>query len=158
MPTLLIKWKLLKNKMRLNTLFSLSGFIILIAGTYCPVLHPIIGNWDVYDGNKPYGITILLVALIGIIGTVFNQVKITRFAAWASLFLVIVFYLLALLKVHTSFSFIPFRSVAAYLSSKIKFKWGWYLLFGGALLALASTFFGRRLTFTNNFEQPAKQI
>src|ERR1700734_2437265 len=102
--------------MRLSALLSFAGFIILIAGTYCPILHPFIGNWDVYDGNKPYGIVILLIAVVGILGTVLNQVKITRMAAWLSLALIIVFYLLALLKVHTSFSFIPFRSVAAYLS------------------------------------------
>jgi predicted membrane channel-forming protein YqfA (hemolysin III family) len=143
--------------MRLNTLSSFIGFIILIAGTYCPVLHPIIGNWNVYDGNMPYGIVILLVAVVGILGTVFNQVKITRLAAWLSLGLVILFYLLALLKVHTSFSFIPFRSVAAYLSGKIKFKWGWYLLFGGPLLALAGVVFGRRPGFKNNFESVSKQ-
>ncbi|WP_299580055.1 hypothetical protein [Mucilaginibacter sp.] len=120
-------------------------------------MHPIIGNWNVYDGNKPYGIVILLVAVVGILGTVFNQVKITRLAAWLSLGLVILFYLLALLKVHTSFSFIPFRSVSAYLSGKIKFKWGWYLLFGGPLLALAGVVFGRRPDFKNNFEPISKQ-
>ena len=53
--------------MRLSALLSFAGFIILIAGTYCPILHPFIGNWDVYDGNKPYGIVILLVAVIGIL-------------------------------------------------------------------------------------------
>jgi predicted membrane channel-forming protein YqfA (hemolysin III family) len=133
--------------MRLNTLFSFAGFIILIAGTYCPILHPFIGNWDVYDGNKPYGIVILLVAVVGIISTVFNQVKITRLTAWLSLGLVVMFYLLALLKVHTSFNFIPFRSVEAYLSGKIRFKWGWYLLFAGPLLALAGVVFGKKPAF-----------
>ncbi|ASU35367.1 hypothetical protein [Mucilaginibacter xinganensis] len=142
--------------MRLNTLFSFAGFIILIAGTYCPVLHPIIGNWDVYDGNKPYGIVILLVAVIGILGTVFNQLKITRAAAWASLLLVILFYLAAVLKVHTSFNFIPFRSVAAYLSSKIKFKWGWYLLFGGPVMALAGVIFSGKPNFNYVEAQQAK--
>ena len=134
--------------MRLSSLISFIGFVILIAGTYCPILHPFIGNWNVYDGNKPYGIVILLVAIVGIIGTVFNQPKITRMAASFSLVLVILFYLLALLKVHTSFSFIPFRSVAAYLSEKIRFKWGWFLLFGGSLLALAGGLFKRNKGFS----------
>ncbi len=134
--------------MRLSSLISFIGFVILIAGTYCPILHPFIGNWNVYDGNKPYGIVILLVAIVGIIGTVFNQPKITRMAAWFSLVLVILFYLLAFLKVHTSFNFIPFRSVAAYLSGKIRFKWGWLLLFGGALLALAGTLLKRNRSFS----------
>jgi predicted membrane channel-forming protein YqfA (hemolysin III family) len=130
--------------MRLNSLLSFAGFVILIAGTYCPILRPIIGNWDVYDGNKPYGIVILLVAVVGITGTVFNQVKITRFAAWLSLALVILFCILAWLKVHTSFTFIPLHFVAEYLTSKLKFKWGWYLLFGGPLLALGGVFFGKK--------------
>ena len=137
--------------MRLNILLSFAGFIILIAGTYCPIVHPFVGNWDVYDGNMPYGIVILLVAVVGILGTVFNQAKIVRLAAWLSVGLVIVFYFLALLKVHTSFTFIPFRSVAQYLTHKIRFKWGWYLLFGGPLLALIGALLGKK----TNLNKPA---
>lgn len=138
--------------MRLNSLLSFAGFIILITGTWCPVLHPIIGNWDVYDGNKPYGIVILLVGVIGILATVLNQAKLTRLTAWISLGLVVLFYLLAILKVHTSFNFIPFRSVAEYLSGKIKFKWGWFLLFGGPLLAIIGAAFSRNKTFIKSLD------
>ena len=130
--------------MRPNLLLSFVGFVILIAGTYCPILHPIIGSWDVYDGNKPYGIVILLVATVGITGTVFNQLKIVRMAAWLSLILVIVFLLLAFLKVHNTFSWVPLHFVAKFLTSKIKFKWGWYLLFGGPVLALAGVLFSKK--------------
>ena len=130
--------------MRPNLLLSFVGFVILIAGTYCPILHPIIGSWDVYDGNKPYGIVILLVATVGITGTVFNQLKIVRMAAWLSLILVIVFLLLAFLKVHNTFNWVPLHFVAKFLTSKIKFKWGWYLLFGGPALALAGVLFSKK--------------
>src|ERR1700761_2863355 len=133
--------------MRPSLLLSFIGFVILIAATYCPILHPIIGNWDVYDGNKPYGIVILLVAVVGIIGTVFNRPNIVRLAAWLSIILVAVFYVLTLLKIHYSFTFIPLHFLAKYLTSKIKFKWGWYLLVGGPLLALAGTFFRRKHSF-----------
>jgi hypothetical protein len=127
--------------MRLSTFISFAGFVMLLAATYCPILRPFhLINWNVYDANKPYGIIILLVAVVGIIGTVFNQVKITRFAAWLSLALVILFYLLALLKIHTSFSFIPFHSVENFMARQIKFKWGWYLLFAGPVLALLGVF------------------
>ena|SRR5665213_2711063 len=123
--------------MRLNTFISFAGFVMLIAATYCPILRPFhLVNWDVYDANRPYGMVILLVAVVGIIGTVFNQIKITRFAALLSLVLVVLFYFLAQLKVHTSFSFIPFRSIGNLLARQIKFKWGWFLLFGGPVLAL----------------------
>ena len=131
--------------MRIPSLISLVGFIILIAGTYCPMLRPFgLFSWNVYDLNQPYGIVILLVAVIGIIGVVFNRLDVARPAAWASLILVVLLYIAAFLKVHTSFSFLPFKSIAEFLAGKIKFKWGWYVLFGGAVLALAVTFKRKR--------------
>jgi hypothetical protein len=123
--------------MRLNNLISFAGFVIIIAGTYCPILRPLhLFNWDVYDGNKPYGIVILLVAVVGILGTVMTQQKIVKFAAWLSLGLIALFLLLAWLKVQTSFSFIPFHAIENLAIKSVKYKWGWYLLFGGALLAV----------------------
>jgi len=131
--------------MRLNNFISFAGFVTLIAATYCPILRPFhLFNWNVYDANKPYGIIILLVAVVGIIGTVFNQVKITRLAAWLSVLLVALLYLMAQLKVHTSFSFIPFHSIENFLGRQIKFKWGWFLLFGGALLALLGALLSKK--------------
>jgi len=131
--------------MRLNNFISFAGFVILIAATYCPILRPFhLFNWNVYDANKPYGIIILLVAVVGIIGTVFNQVKITRLAAWLSVLLVALLYVMAQLKVHTSFSFIPFHSIENFLSRQIKFKWGWFLLFGGATLALLGALLAKK--------------
>ncbi len=136
--------------MRLNTLFSFAGFIMLVAGTYCPILRPFhLFNWDVFQANKPYGIVILMVAMVGIIGTVFNQKKIIRLTSWLSLGLVTLFLILAWLKIHTSFSFIPFHSIDAFLTRQIKFKWGWYLLFGGPLLSLAGVTFGTKTKFNN---------
>lgn len=134
--------------MRLNTLFSFAGFIMLIAGTYCPVLRPFhLFNWNVYDANKPFGIVILLVAVVGIISTVFNQVKLTRLTSVLSLALIVLLYIAAWFKIHTSFSFIPFHSIDSYLSRQIRFKWGWYLLFLGSLLAIAGTLFGKKDRF-----------
>ena len=123
--------------MRLNNLISFAGFVILIAGTYCPVLRPLhLFNWDVYDGNKPYGIVMLLVAVVGILGAVMSQQKIVKLTAWLSLGLVALFLLLAWLKVNTSFSFIPFRTIENLAVKSVKYKWGWCLLFGGAVLAV----------------------
>jgi predicted membrane channel-forming protein YqfA (hemolysin III family) len=131
--------------MRLNNLISFAGFVILIAGTYCPILRPLpLIHWDVYDGNKAYGIVILLVAVVGILGTVLSQQKIIRFSAWLSSGLVVLFYFLAILKVHYSFDFIPLHFVARLLTNGVKFIWGWYLLFGGALLAVLGVLSGRK--------------
>jgi len=104
--------------MRLYNLISFVGFVMLIAATYCPVLRPFhLYNLNVYDGNKPYGIVILLVALVGIIGTVFSNAKLVRLTAFLSLGLVVLFYILAFLKVHTSFSFISFHSLDAFFNA-----------------------------------------
>jgi hypothetical protein len=111
---------------------------MLIAATYCPLFRPLhIVNWDMYKANMPYGITVLLVAVVGIIGVVLMQRKLVRLTAWLSLALVILFYFLALLKIHYSFTFIPFHSFERYMERQIRFKWGWWLLVAGPVLAVA---------------------
>jgi predicted membrane channel-forming protein YqfA (hemolysin III family) len=144
--------------MRINVLTSFAGFIILIAGLYCPILRPFhVFNIDGFGANKPYGMVLLLVGVVGIIATVFNQAKITKTVSFIALGLAVLFYLAALLKVRASFSFIPFHSIDAFLARQIKFKWGWFLILGGPLLAVAGVIFGRKPTFTNNIDAPVKQ-
>jgi len=131
--------------MRPLTFIAFIGFVVLIAGTYCPLLHLFpFHSWNVYALNQPYGIVMLLVFVVGIIGTVFSQPKITRLAAILSLFLVVVFFIATILKVETSFSFIPFRAIEQFLTRQIKFRWGWYVLAVGQLCALAGIFNPRR--------------
>jgi len=144
--------------MRLNVLTSFCGFVILLAALFCPLLRPFhIFNIDAFAANKPYAMVLLLVSIVGIIATVFNQPKIIRLSAFLSLGLVVLFYVAAFLKVHTSFSFIPFRSIDAFLTRQIKFKWGWWLIFAGPLLAVAGVIFGKRPAFNNNFDTQIKQ-
>jgi predicted membrane channel-forming protein YqfA (hemolysin III family) len=139
--------------MRPASFISFLGFVVLIAATYCPLFRPFgITTWDMYDANKPFGIVILLIAVVGIIGVVFMQMKIARMAAWLSVGLIILFYFLALLKVHTSFSFIPFHAISKFLASKIKFKWGWWLLVAGPVLALVGA-----LSEKSKFKMPTQQ-
>jgi hypothetical protein len=134
--------------MRPLTFIAFVGFVLLIAGTYCPILHLVpFPSWNVYDLNKPYGIVMLLVFVIGIIGTVFNQPKIVRLAAILSLFLTVVFFVATVLKVETSFSFIPFSSVARFFTKLIKFKWGWCILAIGQLFALAGVISKKKKNF-----------
>jgi len=125
--------------MRIPSLISFTGFIMIIVATYCPILHVLFINQNVYQLNKPFGLVFLLIAVVGILGTVFSNAKLIRLTAWVSVGLVILFYIAALFRIHTSFSFIPFNSLANYLTKKITFRWGWYLLCIGALIALAGT-------------------
>jgi hypothetical protein len=124
--------------MKLRSFMAFAGFVMLIAATYCPLFRPFgITSWNMYDGNKPYGIVVLVIAVVGILGVIFMQTKVARMAAWLSAILVFLFYILALLKIHTSFTFIPFHAVSRFLAKQIRFKWGWWLLVAGPLLSLA---------------------
>jgi len=122
--------------MRLSSFISFAGFVMLIAATYCPLFHPPLMTWNMYKAELPYGIVVLLVAIVGIIGVVFMQPKLVRLTAWMSLGLVILFYFLALLKIHFQFNFIPFHSIQRAAEKLVKFKWGWWLLVLGPVLAI----------------------
>jgi hypothetical protein len=126
--------------MRIPSIISFIGFVLLMAGTWCPLLRPFgLFNMDVYKLNFPYGMVLLLISVIGILGIGLNKIKLVRVTAWASLVLVVLLFVAAYLKVNTSFSFIPFKSFAGFLSKQIKFKWGWYVLYAGPVLALAGS-------------------
>ncbi|MBS7563387.1 hypothetical protein KHS38_03135 [Mucilaginibacter sp. Bleaf8] len=117
-----------------------AGFVLLIAATWCPLLRPFgLMNWDLYDLNKPYGMVVLLIAIVGVVGIVLKQYPVARIAAWLSFVLVVLVYIAAIMKVNSSFSFIPFKGLAGSLTKLIKFKWGWYLLFAGPLVSVFST-------------------
>ncbi len=123
--------------MRPSSFVSFAGFVMLIAATYCPLFRPLhIVNWDMYKANMPYGIVVLLVAVVGIIGVVLMQPRVARMAAWLSLGLVVLFYILSLLKIHYSFNFIPFHSFERFMERQIKFRWGWWFLVAGPVLAV----------------------
>ncbi len=128
------------------------GFLLLIAATYCPLirLFGIFPNMDLYDLNQPFGITVLLVGIVGILGIVLRQQPITKLCAWMALLLVVLVYVASFLKVHHAFSFIPFKSLAGFLTGKIKFKWGWYLLFAGPLLAIVGVYTTKRSAIVLN--------
>jgi hypothetical protein len=53
---------------------------------------------------------------------------------------VVLLLIAAVIKVETTFSFIPFHKFDSLLTRQIKFKWGWFVLFAGPVLAL-----GRRV-------------
>jgi hypothetical protein len=86
---------------------------------------------------------LLLVAIIGIAASFLNQPKIISTAAWISLALVVMLFIAAILKVRFAFSFIPFHSFENFLAKQIKFKWGWYVLFTGPVIALAGALSGK---------------
>ena len=136
--------------MRISSFVSFFGFVLLMAGSYCPLLRPFgLFNMNLFKLSQPYGMVILLVALVGMLGAFFNRIQLVKFSAWLSLGLVVLLFLAAYLKVNASFSFIPFKSISGFLARQIKFQWGWYLLFAGAVIALIGAFSSKQISKGN---------
>jgi predicted membrane channel-forming protein YqfA (hemolysin III family) len=123
--------------MRLSSIFSFVGFALLFAATYCPLLRVFhVTSWNIYKLNQPYGLVLLLVAVVGIIVSFLNQAKVMRIAAWLAMALVVLLLVAAIFKVNTTFSFIPFKGVSKFLTGQLKLQWGWYVMFAGPILAV----------------------
>ena len=131
--------------MRISSLISFVGFVLVIAGAYCPLLRPFhLFNYDLFDLNRPYGMVILLMAVVGILAIALDRRPLVKTTAYITLVLIVLLYIAAVFQVKSKFSFIPFKGIASGLARAIKFKWGWYLLFAVPLLALAGVLFERR--------------
>ena len=127
--------------MRIGSFISLLGFILVIAGTFSPLLRPFgLFSWDVYHLNKPFGIVMLVIGIIGALGSVLQQRGLAKTAAIISLLLIILLYAAAIFQVNSTFNFIPFKGLSTGLTHLIKFKWGWYLLFVGGVIAVKGSF------------------
>lgn len=137
-----------------KSFLSLTGFIVLIIATWCPLVKPFgLGNMDIYDLKQGFGIAVLLVGVIGLAGLVLRQPGIAKISSWAALALVLLFYAGVQFQVHHFFNFIPFGSVVRFLTRQIRFKWGWYLLFCGPLLAVIGISTTKRSAAPSNIQQ-----
>lgn len=131
--------------MRPKSFVAFIGFVLLAAGTYCPLLRPFgLVHWDLFELSRPYGLVLLLIAVAGIITIVLDQRRAARPIAWLALALVVILYAGTLLKIHNAFKFIPFRGLSGYLTWQIQLTWGWLVLFSGAALAALTTSLGKK--------------
>lgn len=123
--------------MTLRKFISFAGFILLIAGLFSPLISPLgLVKWNLFDLNRPFGIVVLAIAVTGLAASLTKSSQLVKFAAWVTLGLVVLVFIAAVLKVNTAFSFIPFPKLSQTLSGLIHYRWGWYLLFAGPVLAL----------------------
>lgn len=123
--------------MALRNFVSIAGFILLIAGIFSPLISPLgLVKWNLFDLNKTFGIILLAIAITGLAAAIIKNIALVKFAAWFTLGLVLLVFIAAIMKVNTTFSFIPFPKLSHTLSGLIHYRWGWYLLFAGPILAL----------------------
>src|ERR1700748_1704290 len=130
--------------MRISSFVSFLGFVLVLIGAYCPlVVFKIVVNWKHYNLfglNQPYGITVLLMAVIGILAVILDKRALIKISAYVSFVLVALIFAGVIFQVHNTLGELPFNFLAALFAKAIHFKWGWYLLFAGALLAVGGTF------------------
>ena len=67
-----------------------------------------------------------------------------------ALALIVLLLLASIFKVQTAFSFIPFKKLDAYLTRHVRFKWGWYVMFSGAILAVLGALSSKPKTYTKS--------
>ena len=116
---------------------SLAGFILLIAGLFSPLISPFgLVKWNLFDLNKVFGIVVLVIAIVGLAATLIKNNQLIKLTAWITLALVVLVLIAAVMKVNTAFGFIPFPKLSKTLSGLIHYRWGWFLLFAGPILAL----------------------
>ncbi len=124
---------------------SFTGFILLIAGLFSPLISPLgLIKWNLFDLNKTFAIIVLVVAIAGLVSALIKNYQYIKITGWLSLALVILVFIAAVMKVQTAFSFIPFPKLANTMSGFIHYRWGWYLLFAGAVLAVLGSFAGKK--------------
>lgn len=126
--------------MRISSFISFVGFAAVLIATFCPLAHFFIVHKTIYNVNQPYGLILLLIAVIGIVGCVFSNSNLTRLMAWINLALIILLFVAAVFKMTHYFNFMPFHWGAESLNHHIRFDWGWYLMLAGTIIALAGTF------------------
>ena len=120
---------------------SLAGFILLIAGLFSPLISPLgLVKWDLFDLNKTFAVIVLLVAIAGLAAAIIRNNQLLKLSGWISFALVVLVFIAAVMKVQTAFSFIPFPKLANTMSGFIHYRWGWFLLFAGAIMGLLGSF------------------
>ncbi|WP_419800790.1 hypothetical protein [Mucilaginibacter sp.] len=120
---------------------SLAGFILLIAGLFSPLISPLgLVKWDLFNLNKTFAVIVLLVAIAGLAAAIIRNNQLLKLSGWISLALVVLVFIAAVMKVQTAFSFIPFPKLANTMSGFIHYRWGWFLLFAGAIMGLLGSF------------------
>jgi hypothetical protein len=134
--------------MRISSFISFIGFAIVLVATFCPLAHFLAAQRTIYQVNQPYGIVLLLISVVGIIGCVFSNQGIARLMVWFILALIILLLIAALFKMDHYFNFMPFHLWSKALNSKIKFSWGWYVMCVGGIIALAGTFAKKPMSFS----------
>ncbi len=132
-----------------RTFVTFAGFVILIAGVFSPLISPLgLVKWNLFDLNFVLATIMIIIAGNGLGSVVAKSKRLVKFYSWLTLGLILLIFIATVIKVNTSFSFIPFPKLSHTLSKLIHYRWGWFLLFAGPILALLGSAGSRKSLHT----------
>ena len=131
---------------------GLFGALALCIGVFCPLLSsPLFGSIDLFQNGSGDGVIVVLLSFISVVMILLDKNRHLYWTGGASLALIIIDFL----KMKREFDGMhdrvsgqlagnPFRGLADLALGSIKFEWGWFLLFGGALALIISARLARQ--------------
>lgn len=113
------------------------GTVLMAVGGMCPLVWvPIMGNWNYFDLDQTLAISFYVLVAVGLLGAFTAKPRLVKFVGWASIILVAITLAGVYLKAHNSFGFLHFKKVVNFAAGLVKYKWGWYVILGGAVLLI----------------------
>ncbi len=117
--------------------FQLLGVLLIIAGSFLPLVHiPVIGNWNYWKIEPVLAAICWLLSIAALAGILSGKQLLVKTSA----FLLILLFAFTIYAVKQEsmdfFSFLPFTKLQNLAASVVKIQYGWLLEFGGALLIL----------------------
>ncbi len=116
------------------------GSVLVLAGCFAPMVHlPIIGNWNYFDLDLTLSSVVCTLGFFGFLSAAFKRRTLAGIFGWAIAVLLVLTFVGVYVKVHSSFSFIPFKKLAALAAGIVKYRSaGWVVMGMGAVLMIVS--------------------
>ncbi|WP_313367809.1 hypothetical protein [Sphingobacterium mizutaii] len=121
----------------LNKPLALIGFfVVFFSAIFCPFLKvPLQANWNLYQVDT--ALFMITNGLLGLSVLLFFMRKLSAFriSAWVLIAWIILSFILVFFQIN---NYLGFKLIDGLLSKTLNIKWGWGVLFLGALLILFS--------------------
>lgn len=113
------------------------GAVAMAVGGLCPLVRvPIMGNWNYFDLDVTLAVTFYVLVAVGLIAAFAAKAGLVKFVGWAGLVLVAITLAGVYFKAHDSFGFLHFKKVVNFAAGLVKYKWGWFVILGGAFVMI----------------------
>lgn len=147
-----------------SRILGLAGTLLLIGGTFCPVLYvPFSGSLDYFQKGKGDGMIVLVLAGISLVLILFNALRGLLLTGILSLGVMTLTFLNVQNKIAALKSDIgktlegnPMREIADSTIGSIRYRWGWAVLLAGVILLFVAALTVRRRKKELPEKQPAE--